>query len=262
MDNQTVLAQVEDGVATVTLNRPEAMNALNDEVKDGLVHHMTRLDEDPKVRVFIITGAGKAFCAGGDLEGFKRNYEQYRSGEGGHEYFSNIVAETMVKVSKPVLAAINGAAVGGGLTLSLTCDIRYASDKAKFGTGFVRVGLTPEYGSSFFLPRTIGPGKAFEMVLSAQIIDAQEAEKIGLVNKVVPHDRLLEEAHKMAKEIASHPPVAIKLAKQALRRGMESTLAQAIDYETHLETYCFSTRDHYEAVNAFIEKRKPNFEGK
>ena len=100
------------------------------------------------------------------------------------------------------------------------------------------------------------------MVLSAQIIDAQEAEKIGLVNKVVPHDRLLEEAHKMAKEIASHPPVAIKLAKQALRRGMESTLSQAIDYETHLETYCFSTRDHYEAVNAFIEKRKPNFEGK
>ena len=262
MNNQSVLVQVEDGVATVTLNRPDAMNALDDSIKEGLTNLIPKLDEDPEVRVFILTGAGKAFCAGGDLQGFKRRYEEFQSGEGGHEYFSNIVAETMVKVSKPVLAAINGAAVGGGLTLSLTCDIRFASDQAKFGTGFVRVGLTPEYGSSFLLPRIVGPGKAFEMVLTARIIDATEAERIGLINKVVPHERLLEEAHQMAKEIASHPPVAIKMAKQALRRGMESTLSQAIDYETHLETYCFSTRDHYEAVNAFIEKRKPNFEGK
>ncbi len=262
MENQTVLVQVEDGVATMTLNRPEAMNALNDEIKDGLIDNMKKLDQDPDVRVFLITGAGKAFCAGGDLQDFKKRYEEYRSEEGGHEYFFNVVAEMMVSLSKPVVAAVNGAAIGGGLTLSLTCDIRFASDKAKFGAGFVRVGLAPEYGSSFLLSRTVGPGKAFEMVLTAGIINAQEAEKIGLVNKVVPHDQLLDEALKTAREIASHPPMAIQLAKRALRRGMESTFSQALDYETHVETYLFSTRDHYEAVNAFLEKRKPSFQGK
>jgi len=262
MENSHVLVQFEDGVAIVTLNRPEAMNALSDPLKDALMDTMPRLDGDGSVRAIVITGAGKAFCAGGDLQGFKRRYEEFRSREGSIDYFSNATAQTMLGISKPILAAINGPAVGGGLTLSLTCDIRFASDRARFGASFVRVGLAPEYGSSFLLPRLVGYGKAFELVLTGRIIDAVEAERIGLVNRVVPHERLLEDTMEMAREIASLPPLAIRLAKQALRHGMESTLQQAINYETHLETYCFTTRDHYEAVTAFLEKRKPIFQGK
>jgi enoyl-CoA hydratase/carnithine racemase len=262
MENQSVLYNIEDRVALVTLNRPDAMNSLNDSLKDGLMEIMPKLDADESVGAIVITGAGKAFCAGGDLHGFKRRYEDYRSREGGKDYFSNAVAMMMLSISKPILAAINGPAVGGGLTLSLTCDIRLASDRAKFGASFVKVGLTPEYGSSFLLPRLVGYGKAFELVLTGKIIDAHEAERIGLINRLVEHNKLIEETMEMAREIANLPPLAIRLAKKALRHGMESTLAQAIDYETHIETYCFTTRDHYEAVTAFLEKRNPTFQGR
>ena len=262
MNEQVLLVSVEEGIAKTTFNRPEARNALSEPLKQALIDTLLKLDADDNVKVLVLTGAGKAFCAGGDLQNFKQKYEDFSARGGGKEYGSSLPAETMLKFSKPMIAAINGPAIGGGLTLSLACDIRLASDQAKFGATFVRVGLTPEYGSSFLLSRIVGIGNASELVLTGRIIDAAQAERIGLVNRVISHDRLLEEAFKVAKEIASHPPVAVQMGKRVLRHGMESTLPQAIDYESHLLTYCYTTLDHHEALTALLENRKPTFKGR
>lgn len=256
MTTQNVLVHVQDRVASVTLNRPRALNALNDELKYGLIDALHKLDKDEGIRVIILTGAGKAFCAGGDIQRFKKRYDDFKARGGSPEYYSNIFGETILNISKPIIAAINGPAIGGGLSIAIACDIRIASEKAIFSAAYVLIGATPELGSSYILPRLIGPGKAYELVFTGKKIDSSEAEKIGLVNKVVPDGQLQEVAYEMGKEIASLSPVAIRLAKKALRHGMESTLAQALDYETHIMTYCFGTKEHNEAITALLNRQK------
>ncbi|MBW1789401.1 MAG: enoyl-CoA hydratase/isomerase family protein, partial [Deltaproteobacteria bacterium] len=162
----------------------------------------------------------------------------------------------------PIIAAINGAAVGGGFTLSLTCDIRIASEAARFGAVFARVGLSPEYGSSFLLSRVVGLTKASELVLTARIFDAQEALSMGLVGEVVPEEQLMARAKEIAGQIAGLSPVAVRMGKRTLRHGLDSTLSQALDYEELAESHCFSSLDHQESVKAFMEKRAPEFKGR
>jgi len=261
MAGENITVNIKEGIATVTLNRPENLNILDEALKSDFVSIMPQLDSNNDVRVLILTGSGKAFCAGGDIRAFKKRYDNFVKRGGATPYYINILGETLLNVSKPIIAAINGQAIGGGLSMILACDIRIASDTAIFNAGFVRVGLTPELGSSFTLPRLVGIAKAFEMVMTARDISSYEAERIGLVNRVVPADELHEASLEVAKQIASHPPIAIRMAKKAIRHGIEFSAKEALDYETHLMTYCFSTRDHNEAISAFLEKRKPEFKG-
>jgi 2-(1,2-epoxy-1,2-dihydrophenyl)acetyl-CoA isomerase len=256
MTNKNVLLRIEDHVATVTLNRPHVLNAINDALKYELIDLLEKLDKDESVRVVTLTGAGKAFCAGGDIQQFKKRYDEFIARGGSPEYYSNILGKTLFDISKPTIAAINGPAIGGGLSIAIACNIRIASEKAIFSAAYALVGATPELGCSYILPRLIGLGKAYELILTGKRIESYEAEKIGLVNKVVPDDHLQKEAYEIAKSIASLPPAAIRLAKKALRYGIESTLSQTLDYETHLITYCFGTKEHHEAITDLLKRHK------
>jgi len=259
---KSITWETEGPVGIITLNRPETMNSMTDELRTELPHVLDRAAGDKDLRVLIITGSGKAFSAGGDLDGFLRRSRQHQEQGGAIEVFSNHLSRAFLRVEIPLIAAVNGAAVGGGLTLSLTCDLRIASEEARFGAVFARVALSPEYGSSFLLSRIIGLTKASELVLTARIIEAQEALRIGLVSEVVAPDRLMARARELAGQIASFSPVAVRMAKRTLRHGLDSTLSQALDYEELAESHCFSSLDHQEAVKAFLEKRPPRFSGR
>jgi 2-(1,2-epoxy-1,2-dihydrophenyl)acetyl-CoA isomerase len=256
MAKKNVLYHIEDHVATVTLNRPHALNAINDALKYELIDLLEKLNKDKSVRIVTLTGAGKAFCAGGDIQQFKKRYDEFKARGGSPEYYSNVLGKTLFDISKPTIAAVNGPAIGGGLSIAIACDIRIASEKAFFSAAYTLVGATPELGSSYILPRLVGLGKAYELILTGKRIESREAEKIGLVNKVVPDDQLQGEASQMAKTIASLPPVAIRLAKKALRYGIESTLTQTLDYETHLITYCFGTKEHHKAIMDILKRHQ------
>ncbi|MBW1818561.1 MAG: enoyl-CoA hydratase/isomerase family protein [Deltaproteobacteria bacterium] len=245
-------------VGIVTLNRPEQLNAIGPELREELPDIMDRVAADPDLRVLIITGTGKAFSAGGDLEGFLQRSRSYQAQGGAIDLFSNSMSRKFLDMEIPIIAAINGAAVGGGFTLSLTCDIRMA----RFGAVFARVGLSPEYGSSFLLSRVVGLTKASELVLTARIFDAQEALSMGLVGEVVPEEQLMARAKEIAGQIAGLSPVAVRMGKRTLRHGLDSTLSQALDYEELAESHCFSSLDHQESVKAFMEKRAPEFKGR
>ncbi len=257
----TAIEWDRDGpIGIITLNRPEQHNAMGPELKEELFHILDRVALEKDLRVLIITGSGKAFSAGGDLEVFLKKSRDHQEQGGAIELFSNNLSRKFLSVEIPVIAAVNGAAVGGGLTISLTCDLRLASEEARFGAVFAKVGLSPEYGSSFLLSRIVGLTKASELILTARIFDAEEALRIGLVSEVVSSDELMGRAKALAVQIASLSPVAVRMAKRTLRHGLESTLSQALDYEELAESRCFSSLDHQEAVMAFLEKRPPEFQ--
>jgi|Deesub1362A_J573_1020465.scaffolds.fasta_scaffold00113_81 2-(1,2-epoxy-1,2-dihydrophenyl)acetyl-CoA isomerase len=258
---KTILWTKEDSVGVLRFNRPERLNALNLEMHQELADLLSHLRKDPELRSVIVTGEGEAFCAGGDLHRFRDEARRHRERGGARELFSNNLSRAFLSMEIPLIAAINGTAVGGGFTLALTCDLRIASEGARFGAVFARVGLAPEYGSSFLLPRIVGLTRAAELILTARIFDAQEALGMGLLSEVVPADRLMERARELAHRIASLPPLAVRMAKRAIRHGLECTLSQALDYEELAETHCFSSHDHQEAVEAFLEHRDPRFQG-
>jgi len=252
----------EGPIGILTFNRPEDMNAIGEELRMELMDFMDRLPHEPELNVVIVTGSGQAFSAGGDLHGFLNRSIAHQEQGGAIDVFSNKMARKFLEVEIPLIAAVNGAAVGGGFTLSLTCDLRIASEEARFGAVFAMVGLSPEYGSSFLLSRIVGLTKASELVLTAKIFDAKEALDIGLVSEVVPPDQLLDRARALAGQIAALPPVAIRMAKRTIRHGLESTLSQALEYEELAESHCFSSLDHQEAVKAFLEKRPAKYRGR
>ena len=261
-DYRTIKWEKEGSVGILTLNQPDTMNAMSPQLNAELADCVDQIPKESDLRAVIFTGSGKAFSAGGDLDSFLTSSEARQAAGGADNLFSNDMSRRFLNIEIPVIAAINGAAVGGGFTLSLTCDLRVASEEARFGAVFARVGLSPEYGSSYLLSRIVGITKASELVLTARIFDAREALEIGLVNDVVAPDNLMMRARDFAKQIAALPPVAIRMAKRTLRHGLESTLSQALDYEEMAETHCFSTLDHQEAVRSFLEKRPPKFQGK
>lgn len=258
MDYQTLLVEKKDHVTTLYLNRPAVLNAFSDEMRTDLIHFFKSTAEDPKTRVVVVTGKGRAFSAGADLNVFKKRFEEYRRQGQKDGTFRKVLPKAVLAFPKPVIAAINGPAVGVGATMPLSFDIRLASTQAKFMFPFPRLGVTPEYCSSYFLPRVVGFGKAAELIYTAKMIDAEEALNIGLVSHVLSPEELLPEAEKMAREIAAMPPYAIETAKRLLIAGYQSTPEQMIEYETIVLQQAMQTEEHYEAVCKMLEDMNKN----
>jgi enoyl-CoA hydratase len=260
MTYQTLLVDVRDGIATVTVNRPDKLNALNDQVVADLRAAVAALKADPAVKGVILTGAGpKAFVAGADIgdlakQGVLDGRERALSGQA--------VLNALETMGKPVLAAVNGFALGGGCELAMACHIRIAGENAKFGQPEVKLGITPGYGGTQRLPRIVGKGRALHLLLTAEMIDAQEALRIGLVTKVVPADQLMAEAVKLMRGIVANGPVAVALTIEAVHQGLEMTLAEGLQLEANAFGLVASTQDMKEGLTAFLEKRPAKFEGR
>ncbi|MEA4825726.1 MAG: short-chain-enoyl-CoA hydratase [Clostridium sp.] len=254
MEFKNVILTKENGIGYLTINRPKALNALNSETLGEICSAVDEISKDDEILVVILTGAGeKSFVAGADISEMKdmNVIEGRKFGILGNKAFRAI--ETL---EKPVIAAVNGFALGGGCELSMACDMRIASTNAKFAQPEAGLGITPGFGGTQRLPRLVGMGMAKQLIYTTNMIDAQEAYRIGLVNKVVALEELISEAEKIAKDIIKNAPFAVKLCKQAINRGMQVDMDTAIAFEAELFGACFSTEDQTEGMTAFIEKRK------
>ncbi|MBI2918402.1 MAG: enoyl-CoA hydratase/isomerase family protein [Chloroflexi bacterium] len=264
MDYQTLIYAVDGGIATITLNRPEKLNAINDVMDREILLALRQAAEDDGVRVVVITGAGRGFCSGEDVTGSRQVGE--RSAQGASPRMAAAppqnLAEVMRGMAQPTIAAINGPAVGQGFSLAIACDIRIASERARLGAIWVLRGAPPESGAAYNLVRLVGMGKACELTFTGRILDAQEAFQIGLVNRVVPHDSLMETTNELARTIAAGPPIAMALAKRSLYLAQETTMANFLQYEAWALNYSFRTQDREEAVRAFLERRSPSYQGR
>lgn len=256
---ETILSSVQSGVLTLTLNRPEALNSFTVAMKEELLAALKDAARDRAVRVVIVTGAGRAFSAGQDLKE-RQGADVPDLGTELRARYNPIVL-AMRRLEKPIIGAINGVAAGAGCSIALACDIRIASESASFIEVFGRVGLVPDTGSSWLLPRLVGYARAAEMVFSAEPVDATGAARIGLVNRIVPPERLMDEANDLAGRLASAAPLALALAKRALTRAFEVGLEDALEYEAQLQAIAGRSADHREGVAAFAEKRAPRFGG-
>ena len=260
MTYQSLLFDVKDGVAVITINRPDKLNALNDQVMAELGQAADRVTTDPEIKGVIITGAGpKAFVAGADIgdlakQGPFDGKARAMRGQG--------VLRRFESCGKPVIAAVNGFALGGGCELAMACHIRIASENAKFGQPEVKLGIAPGYGGTQRLPRLVGKGVAMQLILTAEMIDAAEAYRIGLVNKVVPADQLMAESEKMLRGILSMGPLAVRLSIEAIDHGLEMTLDEGLLLEANHFGLLAATQDTKEGLSAFLEKRQAKFTGK
>ena len=252
-----VTYETKDHIATITINRPDALNALNLEVLEELDQLITQAQDDQDAYVIIITGAGRAFVAGADISQMKdlEPNDAKHFGEYGNSVFSKIE-----ETSKPFIAAVNGYALGGGCELAMACDIRIAGTKAKFGQPEVGLGITPGFGGTQRLPRIVGLAKAKELIFTAQTIGAEEALRIGLVNQVVPDEELMAAALEMAKKIAGNAQIAIRQSKLAITRGIQCDVRTGVALEAQAFALCFSSQDQKNAMTAFVNKEKiPEF---
>jgi enoyl-CoA hydratase len=245
-------------VGLVTLNRPEALNALNDALMDELGAALLAYDADGAVGAIVLTGSAKAFAAGADIAAMKDyTFDDVVRGD-----FITRNWETLRRVRKPVIAAVGGYALGGGCELAMACDIVIAADSAKFGQPEIKLGVIPGAGGTQRLPRAVGKAKAMDLVLSARMMDAQEAERAGLVSRVVPAERVLDEALELAAQIATYSPISLQLAKEAVNRAYEAPLSEGMIFERRLFHALFATQDQKEGMAAFLERRPPRFGGR
>ncbi|HEX6988440.1 MAG TPA: enoyl-CoA hydratase-related protein [Bacillota bacterium] len=258
---ETIRYELDQGVLTVTLNRPDVLNALNDQMAEDLIAAFKQAARDDQVRAVIVTGAGRGFCAGQDLKAISDQAGRRSIGDHLRKTWNPIITRIR-QLEKPVIAAVNGAAAGAGCSLALACDLRLAAESARFIEIFARVGLIPDSGSTFLLPRLVGLARTFEMCFTTDPVDAATAERWGLINRVVPDDRLLEEARALAARLAAGPTRAYGLTKRAVNRALTLDLEGALEYEAHLQEAAGRTADHQEGVRAFLEKREPRYEGK
>ena len=260
MSSEQVLLSRDDGVGTMTLNRPEKLNAFADRMREEIGDGLVALDADPAIRVIVITGAGRGFCAGGDVEYMAELVARRDVGamaalvEAGRR-----VVTAIRRSSKPVIGAINGVAAGGGANLALACDLRIASDQARLGQSFNRIGLHPDWGGTYFLPRLVGPSKALELFWTADMIDAAECLRLGLFNQVVPHELLGEVTAEFARRLADKPAGPLALVKRAVYASLDRSLVEILDYELEAQLACFRSGDAGEGIRAFVEKRAPKF---
>ncbi len=258
-----LIETIEDGVATLTFNRPERMNALSTPIMEGLLHGLPRLAGDPGVRVIVLTGAGRAFCAGGDVKSMAEGGEERSAAEATARLRSRMeVSRILHELPKPTIAMINGPAAGAGLAFALACDLRIASASARLVTAFVKVGFSGDFGGSFFLTRLVGTAKARELYFTGRPVDAQEALSLGLVNRVVPDDQLADATMELARSLAQGPQIALSLMKRNLDCAESSGLAELLDLEAANQVLTGRTEDHREAAKAFVEKRAPMFIGR
>ncbi len=256
---ETITVDRSDGVMTITLNRPDVLNAVNEQMASELGETLRGASRDAAVRCLVLTGAGRGFCSGQDLRDRAAGAISYRD----HlRRTYNPVILALRTMEKPVLAAINGVAAGAGCSLALAADVRIASERASLIEIFSRVGLVPDSGSTWFLPRLVGLGKALEVAYTADPIDAQEALRLGLVNRVVPHDDLMPKTMELAARLAAGPTRAFGLTKRAMTYALRAPLDDALEYEAHLQEIAGRTADHREGVTAFLEKRQAKFEGR
>jgi len=259
MAEHVVVVTIEGRVATVTINRPDKLNALNAQVRQEFVAALDELRTNDAVRVVIVTGAGeKAFVAGADIKEFAgcSAYDQFQVTKG----FG--IFEAPEKFPKPVIAAVNGFALGGGCELAMACDMRIASDRAKFGQPEINLGILPGGGGTQRLPRLVGLGNAYRLLYTGDVIGADEALRIGLVDEVVPHDQLMDRVRQVAAAIAEKSPAALQFIKDAVKASVRMSLDEGVRFETTLFGLAFSTQDKEEGVGAFLEKRKAEFQGK
>lgn len=259
MEYKKLIIQDNGAVRVIKINNPEALNALNTAILKELDAAFTEVAEDNGILAVVLTGEGRAFVAGADISEMKSK----NAIEG--EIFGKLGASVFRKIEllpKPVIAAVNGFALGGGCELAMSCDIRLASAKAKFGQPEVGLGITPGFSGTQRMPRLIGMGKAKELIYTADIIDAAEAYRIGLVNHVYEPEALMVEAMKMAEKIASKAPIAVKNSKEAINRGIQTDMDSAVAIEAYLFGLCFASEDQKEGMTAFFEKRKANFQNK
>ncbi len=261
---ETLNVETADAICTITMNRPEVYNALNDRLTYELQDALKRADRDTAVRVVILTGAGKAFCSGQDLGDLKEKYVPGYVPHLGDDLRKryNPIVKRIREMEKPVIAAVNGVAAGAGLSFALACDIRIASEAASFIEVFINVGLIPDSGSTFMLPRLVGLAKAMELCLTGDKVSAAEAHRIGLVNTVVPADSLMEETHKVAGRLTGLPARGIALTKRLLNESFDNDLLEQLEAEAFAQETAGMTEDHFEGVVAFVEKRKPTFKGR
>ena len=259
MTYETLLIEQRDHVAYVTLNRPAALNALSTNLRQDLKRFFTTTQAAHDVRLIVVTGAGRAFCAGADI---KEWTEPASIVEDREERERLDFREAMRRCPQPIIAAINGYALGGGCELAMGCDLRIASDRAQLGLTEVTLGIIPGGGGTQWLPRLIGRGKALELILTGRRIEAQEALRLGLVERVVPHEHLMEAVEELARTITSRAPLAVKYAKEAIVRGLELPLEEGLKVEAELYTLLHATEDRMEGARAFKEKRPPRFKGR
>ncbi len=256
-----LLFDIEDGIATITFNRPEKLNAVTEAMRTEVHRLATELKNDDSVKALVFTGAGEAFSTGADASELTADY----SGPIEPYILKRPLGWWTLPVRyfpKPTIAAIPGVVAGVTFSLTLACDFRIASEKARFSMVFVKRGLVPDGGATYYLPRMIGTSKALELMLMGDTFGAEEAERLGLVNKVVPHDELMKETRELALRIANGPSVAIELIKRGVYKGVENTLEAQLDYETLTQRICFQTEDFKEGITSFLEKRKPEFKGR
>jgi 2-(1,2-epoxy-1,2-dihydrophenyl)acetyl-CoA isomerase len=259
---ETLLVKKEDGVATVVLNRPEMRNAMNLTMADEMPKVMAQLEIDDQVRAILLTGSGRDFCSGADLAQGDAKVAMSSTIVRDIIRRFNVMMLSILGVEKPVVCAVNGAAVGGGLALLLACDVTIASDAAKFRAVYFHRGIVSDGGITFLLPRAVGLPKAKELIFGGDTIDAREAERIGLINKVVPADRLNEDAMTFAKRLASGPTKAIGLSKAIIHRNLGMDIISAFEWEAWGQQLCYHTEDFGEGISAFLTKRAPNFKGR
>ena len=256
-----------DGIATLTLNRPASRNSLTTEILFELAQAMPRLAQDPAVRLVVLTGKGGAFCAGGDVKGFANRAADSSNAPSFEQSAQTLRARMEVsrwlhEMPKPTLAVISGPAAGAGLSLALACDMRIAADEAKLTTAFSKVGLSGDFGGSYFLTQILGAAKAREMYFTAEVILGKEAARIGLVNRSVPGEQLAQAAADYARELARLPTIAVGYMKRNLNAAMQNSLSEVLDLEAMHMIRTFETHDHKAAAVAFVEKRAPQFEGR
>jgi len=260
LDYSDIIVDTADGIGTITLNRPDKLNAFANQMRQELAAAVRELGERDDVRVIVITGAGVGFSAGADVTHTKelvdgRDEDSLRAlVRAGRD-----VVTAIRDAPQPVIASVNGPAAGAGASLALACDIRIASDRASFGQTFNRVGLHPDWGGTFFLPRLVGTAAAAELIFSGSMITADEAHRLGIFNRVVPHDELPKETEALARSLAAKPQLPLRLAKQAINRSLAAGLEEMLDFEEEAQVRCALSDDGAEGLTAFVEKREPRF---
>jgi 2-(1,2-epoxy-1,2-dihydrophenyl)acetyl-CoA isomerase len=260
---EAIIFDAAPPIATIKLNRPDKLNAFGGPMRDELLEALGKIATDDEIRVLIVTGEGRGFSAGGDIDHLKQVREA-RDEQALRQVLDTgqKITSTMRSMPKPVIAAVNGPCAGAGFSFALGCDIRIASEAATFGASFARIGLHPDWGGSWFLPRLVGSAQACELIFTGSMISAREAERIGLVNRVVPHEELIPAVLELASVMARSAPQVIRLAKESIYRSLSSNLESAYARETEVQAQCFYSEDFLEGLKAFKEKRKPQFKGR